>query len=156
MPTFESDDPFQEALNAERERLTTAIQEATERRDAAQSELDKLIIRQRKIEAFDQADQPPAPKRERAPSGKKGEKQGQILDIIRKQPRIDTLGICAKLGIPKEDERGISQVRAALFQLGPSKKGLIETEGKGKYVISGKQADLIEQQESAEEKEAAE
>ena len=67
--------------------------------------------------------------RQRAP---RGERQGQILDVIRTNPGIDTSGICEKLGI--SDDKGVASIRAAIFQLG--KKGQIEKEGKGRYIVA--------------------
>ena len=66
--------------------------------------------------------------RKRAP---RGERSGQILEIIRTNPGIDTSGICEKLGVT--DDKGVASIRAAIFQL--SKKGL-EKEGKGRYIIA--------------------
>ena len=67
--------------------------------------------------------------RQRAP---RGERSGQILEVIRANPGIDTSGICEKLGIT--DDKGVARVRAAIFQLG--KKGQIEKEGKGRYIVA--------------------
>jgi hypothetical protein len=131
-------DTFESFVQQERERLSKAREEAQGRLKAAQETLAGIDREEKAIEAYERVKQgtrggqraASGPgQRQRAP---RGERPAQILDIIRTNPGIDTGGICEKLGIT--DEKGVGAIRAAIFQL--SKKGQIEKEGKGRYIIA--------------------
>src|SRR3954454_2623001 len=137
-------DTFESFVQQERERLSNAREEAQGRLRAAREELAAIDQEERAIEAYERVKQggSQAPRTQRgqgassAPSQRqrapRGERPAQILDIIRTNPGIDTGGICEKLGIT--DDKGVGAIRAAIFQL--SKKGQIEKEGKGRYIIA--------------------
>ena len=130
-------DTFESFVQQERERLSKAREEAQGRLKAAQEELAAIDQEEKAIEAYERIKQgrgaqraaSSPSQRQRAP---RGERPAQILDIIRTNPGIDTGGICEKLGIT--DDKGVGAIRAAIFQL--SKKGQIEKEGKGRYIMA--------------------
>src|SRR3954454_4560972 len=138
-------DTFESCMQQERERLTQARQEAQARLKAAQEELAAIDREEQAIGAYERVKQggsePGRAQRRQTgassapgerPRGPRGERPAQILEIVRTNPGIDTSGICEKLGVT--DDKGVASVRAAIFQLG--KKGQIEKEGKGRYLVA--------------------